>query len=504
MESYAFFDFETPNRRNDRPCSVGLERTDGDGNIEYSRYFLVDPEEGFDPLSMGVNGIRPSDVVDAPTFDELWRDELSDAVAGCVMVAHQASFDMTVLGKALDSYGIAKPDMEFIDTRSAAKGLLALPSYGLADVSAHYGVALAHHHNAMDDADACRGIYWAMRAEFGPMVDAPRYWTWKAYDPDASAADCACRGEAGCDAALTDLYGIALGLIADRHLLPAERNGLDSWMERNACRRGSPLVDEAYALLENILLDGMVTKGEVEKILHLTRPFASNGHNAAETVAMQELIGYLRGISCDRSLNASELKALRRWVESTPTSGNATFALVREKVEGVLEDGVVTSCEETELLELFETIVDPLAACGCGTGGGASAGGSGDTEGACRGGTADGGPTGVGAVGKGVGAGVDAGGVGAGAASGIVFEGRRFVLTGEFSHGSKPEVGSYIEERGGEVSENVSGKVSYVVMGSLGSDAYAYGKYGKKVEKAMELQDAGKAIQIITEEQLYA
>ena len=54
------------------------------------------------------------------------------------------------------------------------------------------------------------------------------------------------------------------------------------------------------------------------------------------------------------------------------------------------------------------------------------------------------------------------------------------------------------------MKDAVSGKTSYVVVGSLGSDAYAYGTYGTKVKKAMELQEQGKPVRIITEDQLYA
>ena len=65
-------------------------------------------------------------------------------------------------------------------------------------------------------------------------------------------------------------------------------------------------------------------------------------------------------------------------------------------------------------------------------------------------------------------------------------------------------MGDYIVSRGGEVAGNVSGKVAYVVVGGEGSSDYAYGNYGSKVKKAMDLQAKGKPIQIIAETDLYA
>lgn len=65
-------------------------------------------------------------------------------------------------------------------------------------------------------------------------------------------------------------------------------------------------------------------------------------------------------------------------------------------------------------------------------------------------------------------------------------------------------MGDYIVSRGGEVTNSVSGKVAYVVVGDEGSSDYACGNYGTKVAKAMDLQAKGKPIQIITETDLYA
>ena len=78
------------------------------------------------------------------------------------------------------------------------------------------------------------------------------------------------------------------------------------------------------------------------------------------------------------------------------------------------------------------------------------------------------------------------------------------MLTGDFAHGEKAQVAAFIEQRGGVVRGKVSGKTSYVVVGSLGSGAYAYGAYSTKVKKAMQLQEQGKPVSIITEDQLYA
>lgn len=446
MSAYTFFDVETPNRNNDRICSIGVERVDKNGTVEYSEHFFVDPEQGFDRVNVDVHHITPSQIKGKPTFAELWEKELSAVMQGSVLVAHNASFDMGVLNKTFDCYEIEKPQLNYIDTLIESRRHLTLPDYKLPTVADYFGVVLTHHHDAMADTHACEGVYWGLVEQFGIGLDSSIPYIWVPYDPCA-------RKDVSCDQVMTDLYGIALGLSADMVIRPEEIAGLQEWLERNKRLRQTAFICDAFNLIEDVLSDGVVTKSEHSSILSIARPFVQNGHNKAETVAMQALIGFLRGISCDSKINLREARALQAWMDEVCVVENSDFKAVRSTVERVLDDGVLDVHEEQELLSLFDKIVNP-AACQ-------------ET------------PSGA-----------------------IVFEGSKFVLTGDFSRGSKADVASFIEERGGAVAKSISKKVAYVVVGGEGSAAYAYGNYGTKVKKAMELQDDGFPIQIIQEDQL--
>jgi DNA polymerase-3 subunit epsilon len=240
---------------------------------------------------------------------------------------------------------------------------------------------------------------------------------------------------------------------------PEELAGLKSWMERNSQLRRTAFICDAYKLLEDVLADGVVTHEEHAKILNIARPFVLNEHNKPETIAMQELIGFLRGISCDKKVNIREAKALQMWMDELHVSEDNNFKAVRSTVSRVLEDGVIDETEEAELLKLFGRIVNPGMAAK-----------------------------------KNI--------VSQDELTGIIFAGNRFVLTGNFSCGDKKVAEDFIKEHGGEIAKSVSSKVAYVVQGNEGCEAYAYGTYGGKIKKAMELQDAGKPIKIIQEDQL--
>lgn len=81
----------------------------------------------------------------------------------------------------------------------------------------------------------------------------------------------------------------------------------------------------------------------------------------------------------------------------------------------------------------------------------------------------------------------------------VAVSGSTFVLTGDFAHcnNDRDKVKALIESKGGRCTGAVSGKTSYLVIGSRGG----FGE--KKVEKAQALQEQGKDIKIIMEDTLF-
>ena len=58
-----------------------------------------------------------------------------------------------------------------------------------------------------------------------------------------------------------------------------------------------------------------------------------------------------------------------------------------------------------------------------------------------------------------------------------------------------------IIEKGGICGKGVTTKTDYLIVGGSGSDAWKFGNYGGKVQKAMELKEKGKNIEIISEDE---
>ena len=81
--------------------------------------------------------------------------------------------------------------------------------------------------------------------------------------------------------------------------------------------------------------------------------------------------------------------------------------------------------------------------------------------------------------------------------------GKSIVLTGEFECGSRAEIELFLENQGAVIKTSVSGKTDYLLIGTLGNEDWSFGSYGSKFEKAVELQEKGKPIKILKEEDFF-
>ncbi|EHK2278650.1 3'-5' exoribonuclease [Clostridium perfringens] len=154
---FVAIDFETANEKRNSACSIGLTVVK-DNKIVEEKYFFIKPcEMRFQPMNIWIHGIRPEDVENERTFNEIW-EEIKDYIDGNLVIAHNAAFDISVLRKTLDFYDIPYPDFEYACTVVMAKNYYkSLPNHKLGTVSEALGFEFSHHH-AGEDARACANI----------------------------------------------------------------------------------------------------------------------------------------------------------------------------------------------------------------------------------------------------------------------------------------------------------------------------------------------------------
>src|SRR5215831_9431321 len=169
---WAAIDFETANADRASACALGLVVVQ-ESQIVRCRSWLIRPQKGcFDLNNIALHGISAGQVAEMPTFAELW-DEIHSAMQGMPLAAHNASFDIGVLGHALDAYRISYPELDYYCTRAISQALWpALPSYGLDLVSHYLGLRFTHH-AVEEDAMACAAIVLRGCSEVG-VADLPQ------------------------------------------------------------------------------------------------------------------------------------------------------------------------------------------------------------------------------------------------------------------------------------------------------------------------------------------
>ncbi len=85
----------------------------------------------------------------------------------------------------------------------------------------------------------------------------------------------------------------------------------------------------------------------------------------------------------------------------------------------------------------------------------------------------------------------------------IDVEGKNVCLTGNFARAARSDVEVQLRQKGAVIKTGVSGKLDYLIVGSLGNAEWQQGNYGAKIKKAMELREAGSPINIVEENNFF-
>lgn len=194
---FVAIDFETANEHRCSPCAVAIVEITG-GQMTAQHSWLIRPKELYFSNTW-IHGITEEDVADKPEFDELWG-LLLPLLEGRTVVAHNASFDMSVLRSTLAEYGILFPAFAYSCTRIIAKkSWPGLVSYGLVPVAIMLGIEFDHH-KVEDDAFACAKVAVnACQKAGAESIDAlaaqlaienGKLFPTNGYEPLRSDADC--------------------------------------------------------------------------------------------------------------------------------------------------------------------------------------------------------------------------------------------------------------------------------------------------------------------------
>jgi len=157
-DAFVVFDIETTglNPDKDRITEIGAVKVEG-GKITGRFSTFVNPETPIPPHITKLTGITDDMVKDAPVIGEALEDFLQFS-EGCVMVAHNAEFDISFIRHECRVRG-KNTDFTVLDTLQLCRNLFPeLGRYKLNIVAKHLGVTLENHHRAVDDSKATADI----------------------------------------------------------------------------------------------------------------------------------------------------------------------------------------------------------------------------------------------------------------------------------------------------------------------------------------------------------
>lgn len=167
-DSYVVFDLETTGFSPvaNRIIEIGAVKV-ADGKITEKFSTFVNPQVPIPYRIEELTGINDNMVLDAPTIETILPEFLKFC-EGCVMVAHNASFDMSFIEENCRRLGLER-EFTIVDTVALARVLMPqLNRFKLDTVAKALKISLENHHRAVDDAGCTAEIF----EKFVEMLEA--------------------------------------------------------------------------------------------------------------------------------------------------------------------------------------------------------------------------------------------------------------------------------------------------------------------------------------------
>ena len=265
MSGYTVIDLETTGlspQRSDRIVELGVVYVSSTGQIQDEWGTLINPQR--DMGATEIHGIKASDVLEAPTFAEV-APYLMRALAGRVIVAHNARFDLALLEAEFRRLGAQMgPNPPCVCTMEWSARYVSGSSRKLGACCAAAGLQVTSAHSALGDAHAVAELlsFFLQKSHGRPgwqqtLVDAPRHG-WPTYT----------------------------GAMPKIHMCPrqAHEPPPDSWLDRVTStmpRIENPATEAYVDVLERALLDGYLSAHEKRDLVEVARQFGLQRHDLA-------------------------------------------------------------------------------------------------------------------------------------------------------------------------------------------------------------------------------
>jgi NAD-dependent DNA ligase len=196
-------------------------------------------------------------------------------------------------------------------------------------------------------------------------------------------------------------------------------------------------------------------------------PIFKSGRSSDHDKAIDQLVGLCIGILSDGEVNEKEAEYFNQWLRThAPLEPVWPFTDIISRLDRIYADGICDAEEQEEMREIMSAL------CGIQR---ESRPASGEQHSTTL--PLDNPPPKV------------------------LFEDKRFHITGKFAFGSRTKVIETINRLGGTALDVTPNRdANYLVVGVFASQMWANTSFGRKIERAVELRESGSGIAIIGEE----
>ena len=151
---YAVVDIETTGGKAEhhRITEIGIVKMQGNNVID-SWQSLINPQRPIPSSITRLTGITNEMVANAPVFADI-ADQLDEFTQDTIFVAHNVNFDLGFIKQEFARLERYYRRPKLCTVQQCRRVFPNLPSYSLANLTAHFNISMDHHHRALSDAKA--------------------------------------------------------------------------------------------------------------------------------------------------------------------------------------------------------------------------------------------------------------------------------------------------------------------------------------------------------------
>ena len=139
-------------------CEVAVSVSQN-GRILQEFSTLINPQIPISPAVVAIHGITNQIVASAPVFADI-IPQLTGMLDGCVIVAHNADFDLSFLRAEFEACGMRFPPCSVIDTLKLARKSGRFACNRLGSIAQQLGINCEGWHRAMADTKMAEQIFY--------------------------------------------------------------------------------------------------------------------------------------------------------------------------------------------------------------------------------------------------------------------------------------------------------------------------------------------------------